>query len=118
MSTRHTSPDSTPPTNPANYSPCPTPPGEEQARATVFTASDPVRLVAISDRDTIRADDPDLAFITSRCETTKAISPHTATGSSICRSVERVCWSPRHWTSTNGGAAVHHLRRLRGGDQT
>jgi hypothetical protein len=32
VSTRHTSPDSTPPTNPANYSPCLTPPGEEQAR--------------------------------------------------------------------------------------
>jgi beta-galactosidase len=38
--------------------------GEEQARTTVFTASDPVRLVAISDRDTIRADDHDLAYIT------------------------------------------------------
>ena len=37
--------------------------GEEQARTTVFTAS-PVRLVAISDRDTIRADDHDLAYIT------------------------------------------------------
>jgi hypothetical protein len=30
----------------------------------VFTASDPLRLVAISDRDTIRADDHDLAYIT------------------------------------------------------
>jgi beta-galactosidase len=38
--------------------------GEEQARTTVFTAGDPVRLVAISDRDTIRADDHDLAYIT------------------------------------------------------
>ena len=58
--------------------------GEEQARTALRTADDPLRLDVTADRDTIRADDTDLAYVEITLETTTATSPTTATGSCPC----------------------------------